>query len=74
MLEATTVIVNVADACSAGLSESVTCTVKVFVETAVAVPEITPVDESSDNPDGSIPLAMDQLNGAMPPVVRICWL
>jgi hypothetical protein len=35
---------------------------------AVGVPEITPLERSSDNPPGSDPLATVQLKGGVPPL------
>ena len=58
-------------ACCAGDSESVTCTVKVFVETAVGKPEMTPSAESKERPEGRIPLVITQVNGPIPPVTWI---
>ena len=53
---------------SAGLPESVTFKVSgVLVTAAVGVPVIAPVDPK-DKPAGSVPLASDQLYGAVPPV------
>jgi hypothetical protein len=44
-----------------GLLKSAACTVKLKVPAAVGVPEITPVDGSSDNPPGSDPELTDHL-------------
>ncbi len=44
-----------------GLWVSVTLTVKLLVPVAVGVPLMTPEDELSDNPEGRLPEARDQL-------------
>ena len=50
-----------------GLLESVTWTVKLKVPAAVGVPEMTPL-LLSVNPVGSVPLAIDQVYGEVPPL------
>jgi hypothetical protein len=66
--EAAIVIVSATDWVCAGDPASWTATVnEAFAMAAVGVPEITPVDWSSDNPGGSVPLAMIHINGAVPP-------
>ena len=47
---------------------AVTVMVNVDVPVAVAVPEISPVEEASVSPAGSVPLAIDQVYGGVPPV------
>jgi hypothetical protein len=50
---------------------AVTWTVKLEVPVAVGVPEITPADVRV-TPVGSVPLAIDQVYGGVPPVaVRV---
>ena len=71
---AITARVKVADADLGGLSESITWTVNVLVDTAVAIPEMVPVAEASDIPEGNIPFVTVQVNGPTPPVSRIVWL
>lgn len=56
-----------AEFCCAGVSESVTCTVKLAVETAVGSPEMTPVEESRLSPEGRMPLVITHENGPTPP-------
>ncbi|MGD0922781.1 MAG: hypothetical protein ABSA70_13590 [Terriglobia bacterium] len=63
-----TVMVNCCCAESAGDPESVTCTVNVQLPVLVGVPEITPVDELSDNPGGSVPLMTLQVSVPAPPL------
>ena len=52
----------------AGLPESVTMAVKLYVPVAVGVPEITPVAALSNRPGGKEPEAIDQLYGGVPPL------
>ncbi len=47
---------------------SVTRTVNVEALLTVGVPDISPVDELSVRPAGSVPVAMVHVNGAVPPV------
>src|SRR5262245_32850537 len=47
---------------------AVTVTVKVEVPVAVGVPEIWPVAAAGVGPAGSVPLAIDQVYGGVPPV------
>jgi hypothetical protein len=51
-----------------GVSESVTCTVKLAVPVPVGVPLITPVDGLRVRPAGRLPAIIDQEYGALPPV------
>lgn len=53
-------------ACRAGLLVSVTLTVKFEVPPVVGVPLITPVPDRV-RPAGSVPVAMDQAYGGVPP-------
>lgn len=70
IVSALTLIVNAFCAVSAGLEESVACTVKVDDPTVVAAPETVPLFESSVSPAGSWPATIDQLYGADPPVAE----
>jgi hypothetical protein len=54
-------ILRVLVAVCPGLAESVTRTVKLKVSITDGVPEMTPVTLLSDRPDGSEPLAIDQV-------------
>ena len=56
-----TVIDSLADAVAAGVSESVTVTVKSAVPTADEVPEIIPVAGCSLSPAGNAPAVIDQV-------------
>ena len=47
---------------------SVTCAVKLDVPAELGVPDIDPLDEFSEIPAGRLPLAIDQVYGAAPPV------
>jgi hypothetical protein len=60
--------VRLTDFDCAGLAESVTSKVTASPVAAVGVPEITPLERSSDNPPGSDPLATVQLKGGVPPL------
>ena len=51
----------------AGLSESVTLTVKGKVPEDVGVPEITPVEELRTSPGGKEPALIDHVYGLFPP-------
>jgi hypothetical protein len=51
----------------AGEEESLTFAVKVEVAAAVGVPVMTPVDEFSASPAGSVPDEMLQAYGVLPP-------
>lgn len=53
--------------CAVGVSESVTCTVKLEVPVAVGVPVIAPVAAFSVSPPGRLPLVMAQVYGDTPP-------
>ena len=53
--------------CGVGVAESVAVTVKFQVPAVVGVPVIAPVDESSDNPAGSVPTVTLQVMGGVPP-------
>ena len=48
---------------------SVTLTVKLLVPVAVGVPEITPVLAANDRPAGNEPELIDQVSGAVPPLL-----
>lgn len=53
----------------AGVAESATAKLmEVLVVAAVGVPETTPVLADKDSPAGSVPLATDQVYGALPPL------
>ena len=63
------VSVKFADVVKAGWLESLTVTVSASPLTAVdGVPLIVPVEAPSDSPAGSVPLAIDQVYGAVPPL------
>jgi hypothetical protein len=47
--------------------ESVTWMVRLELPEVVGVPAISPVDVLRDNPAGRLPLAIDQVYGAVPP-------
>ena len=59
---------SVEDCVSAGVEESLTSKVIVALVAALGIPEITPVALASDNPVGRVPLVIDQLYGAVPPL------
>ena len=63
---ATMVMLKALVAVCAGVPASVTRTVKLKVPAAVGVPEMTPLPLSV-NPVGSVPLAIDQVYGNVPP-------
>ena len=48
---------------------SVTLTVKLLVPVAVGVPEIAPVLAANDRPAGNEPEVIDQVSGAVPPLL-----
>jgi hypothetical protein len=50
--------------------ESIASTTNANVPLTVGTPEITPVFEFNDRPDGSPPCATQNLNGAEPPATR----
>jgi hypothetical protein len=50
-----------------GLLLSVTAAVRVDVPLWVGTPETIPVDCARDNPAGNLPVAIDQMYGAVPP-------
>jgi hypothetical protein len=58
-------------ACVAGEAESTTRTVKSQVPTWVGVPLMTPPVLPMESPGGSVPLAIENVNGAVPPDVEI---
>ena len=62
------VIDKLTDCETAGISESVTIMVKFDVPVAVGVPLIAPVAAFNVNPAGKVPLKMDHVYGAAPPV------
>ena len=69
ILEELMVKVKDEDCVLTGLLESATLKVSGELETdCVGVPVIAPVEIFKDNPAGRVPLLMDQVYGAMPPV------
>jgi hypothetical protein len=58
---AETAMERLAGAVCAGLSESVTVTVKLEVPAVVGVPVMSPVEASRVSPAGSVPVVTDQL-------------
>ena len=52
---------------------SATCNVKSVVFSSVGVPEMVPVLEFMLRPTGRVPAAMDQTNGAVPPLATGVW-
>ena len=69
MIAGATVIVRFTDLCCAGTLLSATAkeSASEFVA-AVGVPAITPLEGVNDKPAGNVPVATDQVNGAVPPV------
>jgi hypothetical protein len=68
------VIVYDCEAITAGVSASVTCTVKVLVPAVIGVPERTPVPDAIAIPAGSVPEDTENVYGANPPVtVIVVW-
>ena len=53
-----------------GLSESVTCAVKLEVPVAVGMPEMTPVPTPRPSPVGREPAVINQEYGATPPAAE----
>jgi hypothetical protein len=68
-----TTIAVVAEAVCVGLPLSVTAAVKVDVPLWVGTPEMIPVDGARDNPAGNLPVAIDQMYGAVPPPAAKAW-
>ena len=66
MVDGATVIES--DFCAARDAASVTCAVKVEEPAVAGVPDRSPVCALRFNPEGSEPLAIDQVKGGVPPM------
>lgn len=64
--------VNTLVATTAGVEESLTCTVTFFDPATVATPDTRPVLAPIDNPAGSAPEEIDHVLGASPPLTASC--
>ena len=53
---------------TAGVVESLTCTVKLTVPITVGLPEMVPVEEFKLRPGGSVPELIDHVYAVVPPV------
>ena len=70
---ATTMLSPLVPVCGVGVAESVTFAVNAYVPAVVGVPLIVPAPEIV-SPDGSVPVLMERVSGATPPVAATDWL